>query len=157
MPTKKTGLNLRELCTPAFIYFMISIIAYIIILLQNIGQPIGKYCVGSFSCDVPSVIAVFVIELIYILFFTWILDLICKAGYSEISWFLVLLPFILFFLLVGIFMVRQNELTEAAKNSKKEGFESKTFSFRFPPKLPWCNKGNQLGGFASAYGGDMFC
>ena len=167
MPTKKQGLNIKELCRPAFIYFVISIVAFAIILIQNIGQPIGKYCMGSFSCDTPSVIAIFILEFIYILFFTWVLDLICKAGYSGISWFLVLLPFILFFLLITLYMLMQNEINSKANNKHTtelltqkagmEGFESRTVSFSFPPKMPWCNKGNQMGGYSSAYGGDFFC
>jgi hypothetical protein len=43
---------------------------------------------------------VFIVKLIYIFFWTWILNLMCKDGHSEISWFLVLLPFILYFLIL---------------------------------------------------------
>jgi hypothetical protein len=42
----------------------------------------------------------FVVKLIYILFWTWILNLICKDGHSGISWLLVLVPFVLMFFVV---------------------------------------------------------
>jgi len=30
--------------------------------------------------------------------------LICRAGYSSVSWFLVLFPFVLFFILIAAFL-----------------------------------------------------
>jgi len=96
--------SLKELCTPAALYFILSIFALIMILFQNLGNS-NSYHVGNFSCRVPSTILVFIIKLIYILFWTWILNLICKDGHSGISWLLVLLPFILFFVLIGMIMI----------------------------------------------------
>jgi hypothetical protein len=48
---------------------------------------------------------VFIIKLIYILFWTWVLNLICKDGHTNISWLLVLLPFILLFVMIGLLMI----------------------------------------------------
>jgi hypothetical protein len=96
--------NIKDLCTPASIYFVISIISLAIILLQNLGNQ-QSYTVGSFSCRVPSTVLVFVIKLIYILFWTWILNLICKDGHTNISWLLILLPWILLFVMMGILMI----------------------------------------------------
>jgi hypothetical protein len=99
-PIPKT---IKELCTPAAIYFIISIVTLALIAFQNMGNT-NKFCVGTYACDVPSTMIVFVIELVYILFFTWVLHLICKAGYKNISWLLLLLPYILFFVLLALFM-----------------------------------------------------
>jgi len=74
------------------------------ILFQNLGNS-NSYHIGNFSCRVPSTILIFTIKLIYILFWTWILNLICKDGHTGISWLLVLLPFILFFVLIGMIMI----------------------------------------------------
>jgi len=93
--------NIKELCTPASIYFVISIISLAIILLQNLGNQ-NSYTVGSFSCRVPSTALIFIIKLIYILFWTWILNLICKDGHTNISWLLILLPWILLFVMMGL-------------------------------------------------------
>jgi hypothetical protein len=98
--------KLKDLCTPSLLYFVISMISLVIVLLQNIGNN-GMYSVGSFSCRVPSTILVFIVKLIYILFWTWILNLICKDGYTNIAWFMVLLPFILLFIIIGILMINQ--------------------------------------------------
>ena len=40
--------KLKDLCTPALVYFVISIIAMALVLLQNLGHK-NKYSVGSFS------------------------------------------------------------------------------------------------------------
>ncbi len=96
--------SLKQLCYPAKIYFIISMIALIIIFLQNLGHN-NSYHLGSFSCRVPNTFLVFIVKLIYILFWTWILNLICKDGHSGISWLLILLPFILLFVIIGLLMI----------------------------------------------------
>jgi len=99
---KLTGL--RNLCTPSHVYLVISMIALIIMGVQNFGN-MNTYCVGSLTCAVGSTTLVFAIKILYILFWTWILNLICKDGYTGISWLLVLLPFILLFVLIGLMMI----------------------------------------------------
>lgn len=96
--------SLKELCSPAALYFIVSIFALVMILFQNLGNS-NSYHVGNFSCRVPSTILIFIVKLIYILFWTWILNLICKDGHTGISWLLVLLPFILFFVLIGMILI----------------------------------------------------
>jgi len=96
--------KLKELCTPAFLYFVISIIGLVLVLLQNLGNT-NSYHVGSFSCRVPNTTMVFIIKFIYILFWTYVLNLICKDGHTELSWLLVLLPWLLLFVMMGILML----------------------------------------------------
>lgn len=96
--------NLKELCTPSLIYFFISMLGLAVAVIQNLGNT-KSYTLGSFSCKVSSTILVFIVKLIYIFFWTWILNLICRDGYSTISWFLVLFPFILSFVLLGILLL----------------------------------------------------
>jgi hypothetical protein len=86
-----------NLCKPAFAYLVISSIVILVMIFQNIGSR-NIYCVGSLSCDVPSLMNIFMIKILYIVFWTWILNVICKNGAIEIAWFLVLLPFLLLFL-----------------------------------------------------------
>jgi hypothetical protein len=96
--------SLKELCTPALLYFGISIFALLIVLFQNIGHS-NSYHVGSFSCRVPNTAAVFIVKLIYVLFWTYVLNLICKDGHIGLSWLLVLLPWLLLFVMMGILMI----------------------------------------------------
>jgi hypothetical protein len=96
--------GLRKLCTPAYIYLVISVFSIIIIMLQNTGNS-NTYCMGQYSCQVSNIFIVFTIKLVYVLFWTWILNLICKAGLPGISWALLLFPFILMFIFIIVFMM----------------------------------------------------
>jgi hypothetical protein len=97
---------IKKLCTPAYVYLVISVIAIIAMMIQNRGNE-NIYCMGSYECEVPSTALVFLLNFIYVAFWTFVLDSICKAGHKQFSWFLVLLPFILFFVLLGVMMVSQ--------------------------------------------------
>jgi len=108
-PTK-----LSQLCTPSYVYFIISVLAIAISAIQNMGNS-RKYTLGMYSCRVPSCIAVFIVKIIYILFWTWVLNLMCRDGHSGIAWFLVLLPFIMLFIIMGMVMMYQDN------NKKKDG------------------------------------
>jgi len=105
--------KLKELCTPAFIYFLLSVIGIVATVISNLGSRSNMYTLGNFSTPVPHTGLIFIVKIIYVLFWTWILNLMCKDGHREIAWFLVLLPFVLFFILV--FMMR---------GSGMEGFET---------------------------------
>ena len=96
--------TLKELCNPAALYFIISIFGLIIVLFQNLGNS-NSYNVGNFSCRVPNTFLVFMVKFIYIVFWTYILNLICKDGHVGVSWLLVLLPWILLFVIMGLLML----------------------------------------------------
>jgi hypothetical protein len=99
--------KIKDLCPPAMFYFAISMIGLILMGLHNLGNT-NVYKLGSYSANVPSTVLVFIVKLIYILFWTWILNLICKDGYNSVSWFLVLVPFILSFVSIGVVMVNHS-------------------------------------------------
>ena len=98
--------RIKDLCTPAAIYFVLSILTILIILIQNLGNT-NRYKVGNFSCRVTNTTLLFVVKLIYVLFWTYVLNLICKDGHSELSWILLFLPFFVFTLMVIFFMILQ--------------------------------------------------
>lgn len=96
--------DFKNLCTPAFIYLFLSVIAFIVIAIQNFGNT-TKYCVGPYECYLPNTFIVFVFKAVYIIFWTFILNCLCKAGYKEISWLLVILPLVLLFVILGLILV----------------------------------------------------
>ena len=100
--------KLSDLCTPSRVYFLVSLIVLILSIVQNFGNT-NKYCLGSFTCEVPSTILVFCIKIVYIMFWAWILNLICRDGQKKIAWFLVLLPFLMYFVIIGAVMVNQKK------------------------------------------------
>lgn len=110
-PTK-----LKQLCTPSYVYFIISFIGLLLSAIQNMGNN-RKYSLGSFSCPVSSCLFIFSIKIVVILFWTWVLNLMCKDGHSEIAWFLVLLPFVIFFM---ILMTASSYMKKMEKEEKKQ-------------------------------------
>jgi len=90
-----------SLCTPAFIYVLLSSIGIIIIAYQNYGNQ-NLYCVGNVNCPVQSTTPIFIAKILYVLFWTFVLNALCSYGYYKLSWFILLLPFILFFIVVSV-------------------------------------------------------
>lgn len=76
----------EKICTPAKIYFAIAILSIF---------------VGLFSgFNVLAILS----KLFFALIYTFILSWLCKIGLSALSWFLVLLPFVLILLMLfGIY------------------------------------------------------
>ena len=69
--------SFSKLCTPAKIYFGIAVIATIFSLFNGI----------------PLMVAF--MNMFFAFIWTFVLGWLCDKGYSAISWFLVLLPYIL--------------------------------------------------------------
>ena len=104
---------IKKLCTPAYVYLVMSMICIIIIMIQNSGNE-TQFCVGSYSCQVISTSFVFICQFLYTAFWTFVLDAICRRGYTNISWYLLLFPYILFFIIIGFLILA---------DTKKEGFK----------------------------------
>jgi hypothetical protein len=111
--------DFRHLCKPAMVYLAISAVALIAIAYQNMGLS-NMYCMGDYSCYVPSTSVVILMEAIYILFWTWILHLMCRTGYSSISWLMVVFPLVMFFVLIGLMMVASSSLVKSGKIQKMQ-------------------------------------
>jgi hypothetical protein len=99
--------NIKKLCTPAMIYFLISVSTLLMMIFSNWGNS-NRFCMGEFECPVENLFLIYIIKLGYLLFITIVLDSLCKNGYSSISWFLVFLPLLFYFLVLGLYMIKQN-------------------------------------------------
>lgn len=95
--------SFKKLCTPASLYLVLSLLGLIMVAYQNMYNT-HTLCIGNYSCSVPNMMLIYFFNLIYILFWTWVLQLICKSGWASISWLLVLFPFVLVFLFVFLGM-----------------------------------------------------
>lgn len=93
--------GLKDICPPAQFYFIISIVSLVIMGYQNLGNS-TLYCVGDYNCDVPNTSMVFLIKLLYVVFWTWLLNVICRGGASWFAWLIVLLPILLLFIMVSM-------------------------------------------------------
>jgi hypothetical protein len=117
------------------VYLAISVVALVAIAYQNMGLS-NLYCMGDLSCYVPSTAAVIFSEALYILFWTWILHLMCRTGYASISWFMVVFPLVLFFVLIGLMMLASMNMTQTGRVKRMMPIErpsSSSFDPMFPP------------------------
>ena len=100
--------DLNALCTPAYLYLVISVIILLLVIAQNLVQgSSNRLCIGSYSCHVGNVLWPLLLKLIYIAFWTFVLDALCKYGLKELAWFLVLFPIVLAGILVGLLLINQ--------------------------------------------------
>ena len=84
--------NFRYLCTPAKVYFAIAVIASVFALLNG-----------------AALMAVFM-KLVFAFLWTFFLGWLCKKGMKTLSWFLVLLPYIIMALaMFGIYRVSHEQ------------------------------------------------
>ena len=75
----------NSLCTPAQLYLGLSIIAVLSSCIQNIGNP-NSFACGLMKAPSPINNAVYIVfEVVYVLVRTYLLNLLCKKGYSKIS------------------------------------------------------------------------
>jgi hypothetical protein len=70
-------MKLSQLCTPAMIYFVLSVLSLVISAFYQLN------------------IASILFQLLFIALWTWILNYFCKMGYSVLSWVIVFFPFIM--------------------------------------------------------------
>lgn len=108
----------KELCSPAYIYLIISIIAIIVAMFQNAGRT-KTYTFCGYRMNVENTGIVFLIKGIVVVFWTIVLDSLCKNGFSQLSWLLLALPFI-GFLCALVTMSTREGFKPASKGSIKE-------------------------------------
>jgi len=71
-------MDFSKLCTPAFIYFIISVIYLIIHSFTNFN------------------IMGIIIKMFFIILWSLFLNFLCSNGYSIISWLILILPFLFY-------------------------------------------------------------
>jgi hypothetical protein len=81
-------MQLKKLCTPALVYFMLSITSIMLLLIFTLTNK--KLRSKRFM-----IINVLLIHFVTVLFWSFILNLICKYVDIRVSWFLVLFPYVM--------------------------------------------------------------
>jgi hypothetical protein len=99
-----------SLCTPAKIYFIIAIIG-IINNVKNVSM-------GYFGLIIYLSIQIF-----FIFIWTYFLQLLCRKGYTKLSWILVFFPLILLFLFLFIIILLIVFFPKKNKEKDKEIIE----------------------------------
>lgn len=95
--------DFAKLCTPAKIYFAIAVIAVIFGLFSGLSLMMAFW------------------KLVFAFIWTYVLGWLCRKGYESISWFLVLLPYIIIALaMLNIYHVT-HEQRQLMRNVKLQG------------------------------------
>uniref|UniRef100_A0A6C0EM70 Uncharacterized protein n=1 Tax=viral metagenome TaxID=1070528 RepID=A0A6C0EM70_9ZZZZ len=105
--------QVKSLCTPAQIYFFLSMFSVLAIMSQNAMQS-RIYRIGVYSVPTPFTnIVTFLMKIISIVIWTYILKYLCDNGFMSIAWFLVLLPIVFMFVMIGAVMLILTENKKA--------------------------------------------
>ena len=102
-PLKKSYNAFKKTCSPAQLYFVLGLIAILVSLKVNV--------------NVNSII----INSCLLLLWTYLLNVFCNWGWSGLSWFLVLFPYII--LLLAIFLlplVLTKQIKKVEKRQQKQ-------------------------------------
>ena len=101
--------KVNSLCPPAYFYLVISVVAMLLMIGQNLyNGNMNELCVGAYSCNVSNVAMLLVVKVLYVAFWTVVLDAFCKYGLKKLSWLLVLFPLVMFAIGLGLMMVDSN-------------------------------------------------
>lgn len=93
----------KKYCKPAKIYLVISLLSIGALIYQNSGST-NLFCAGNLTCDSTNTTVLYAIQIVYVLFWAWLLNVICESGALIVSWILVLFPILLMFLCLVMFM-----------------------------------------------------
>jgi ABC-type uncharacterized transport system permease subunit len=75
---------MNRLCSPALLYLIIAIISIIMGIIAK-AQPITL-----------------VVKALFVVIWTWFLNFLCGLGHEGISWFLVIMPFVIMLVVVAL-------------------------------------------------------
>ena len=101
----KTLKLLESLCTPAQLYLGMSVLAVLTQCYQNIGNP-NVFSCGLMKAQSPINNAFYIsFEILYVLGWTYLLNILCKKGHTKISWLLILLPLVAMFVIIGLLIL----------------------------------------------------
>jgi len=89
-----------SLCSPALLYLIIAIISIISMIYSKVNM---------------QTIAM---KGLFVIIYTWFLNFICSKGHSGISWFLVILPFVI----MALFIVTMSNIIGGKMGQNKEMF-----------------------------------
>ena len=102
-----------KLCIPAQIYLIVSFILMVLSYfgLNAISQQITlNQSNNSFLQSLnftyqKDARTSYVVQAVFIVLWTWVLSYLCNKGFSNLSWFLILFPWILMFLAFFVYII----------------------------------------------------
>ena len=102
-----------KLCTPAQIYLIVSFVLMVLSYLGisaisqqiTLNQSNNSFLQSLNFTYQKDVKTSYVVQALFIVLWTWVLSYLCNKGFSNLSWFLVLLPWVLMFLAFFVYII----------------------------------------------------
>ena len=102
-----------KLCPPAQIYLVVSVIMLVLsyfglsaishqLEMHQSGSPLLQSLNFTYQKDSRTS---YVVQGVLIILWTWLLSYFCRTGYTSLSWFLVLLPWVLMFTAFFVYII----------------------------------------------------
>jgi hypothetical protein len=93
------------LCNPAKVYFISSLLIIIYMISMNLSNA-RMYSIGNYTVNLKhNNYLLLLVEIVYVLIWTFALNELCKNGWKYMSWVLVLFPILLMFVFIGVFLL----------------------------------------------------
>ncbi len=96
--------DFKNLCAPALVYVILVVVGILAQMMNGMA---------TFFNTIGTVVVAVI--------WTWLLNFICKSGYTVVSWILVFLPILLYILLL-VFLI--NFISNMSKQEKNEFVKS---------------------------------
>ena len=93
-----------HLCNPALLYFILAVMSILALIIHKTSA------------------TVIVGKIIGILLWTWFLNYVCGKGFTNVSWGLVIAPYVIIFIALASGIVKMADL-QAEQQPKKEDKE----------------------------------
>ncbi len=86
----------NNLCMPSKLYLIIGVILLAISLYYDMNtKDSAKMCLGNVNCKIKNKPAYYFLNLMFILFWSWMLNTLCRYGWTKMSWVIFLFPYII--------------------------------------------------------------
>lgn len=112
--------TIKSLCTPAYVYFILSSISVLVYV----------YYMSKNDMNNDHTMSGLVFNVIYYLFWTWVLNLICNSTFLKnkvgkntgqvISWLLVLFPIVFMIFFMVLFFMYADSLSSVKEEVESE-------------------------------------
>jgi hypothetical protein len=110
-----------NLCAPSKIYFFVAIILLFLSFVSDArNKDNDKVCLGKLKCKNKPMY--YLLNVLFILFWTWVLNKLCNMGWVKLSWFLLIFPFlmlVILFFMVSFLVIRMAKSMNYANVSVK--------------------------------------
>lgn len=96
----------NKLCSPSLLFLVVSIVILVISFFQNISFR-SSLSLGKVKNEIHMTAFVYLFVGIAIIFWTFLIDKMCKLGYKQVSWGLFVVPSCIIIGILALFIFMQ--------------------------------------------------